>query len=300
MKKNLVFLIAGSNRSGTTWLQNIIAAPLNYRLIFEPFHRRVVGNRKFDRLFLDAQSPQQELYLYLQAVLTGKIKNRWMRQGGHARKWFFFRNRWWAKNVVVKFIRANLMLEWLEHNFSCRIVFIIRHPCAVIASIRKMEWDLTWDFDFLKSQNQLLEKYLQPYQHIIFMKNPTPAQRLALIWCIENKIPLIQFKQHNWVGVIYENLVLRPHEELNRIYSKLNLQKPLLGYKMINKTTHTANKDRSRQRGDVLKKWQSKLSKEETKQVIEVVKAFDMGFYSYDILPAAVELEPLMNIKLPN
>lgn len=299
MKKNLIIFIAGSNRSGTTWLQNIIAAPLNYRLIFEPLHRRVVGNRKFDRLFLDAYSQQKELFAYLQAVLKGKIKNRWMLQGGHARRWYFFRNRWWARNVVVKFIRANLMLEWLEHNFPCRIVFIIRHPCAVIASIKKMEWDLKRDFDFLKSQNQLLENYLQPYQHIIFMRHPTPVQRLALIWCIENKIPLTQFKKHNWVGAIYEHLVLGPHDELNRIYSELGLQKPSLGYKMINKTTHTANKDRSRQRGDVLKKWQSKLSKDETKQIIEIVKAFDMGFYSYDTLPSAVELESLMNITSP-
>jgi hypothetical protein len=69
---------------------------------------------------------------------------------------------------------------------------------------------------------------------------------------------------------------------------------------MINKTTHTANKDGSRQRGDVVKKWQSKLSKDEIKQIIEIVKAFDMNFYSYDALPAAVELEPLMNIKWPN
>ena len=34
--------------------------------------------------------------------------------------------------VIVKFIRANLMLSWLSDKFNVKIVFVIRHPAAVV------------------------------------------------------------------------------------------------------------------------------------------------------------------------
>lgn len=106
-----LILIAGSGRSGTSWLQSIIGASLNYKLVFEPLHPRVSKRKDFVRLYLTAESRHNELYAYLRSVLDGSVQNRWMTQGGHARGWYFFRNRCWASDIVVKVVRGNMMLE---------------------------------------------------------------------------------------------------------------------------------------------------------------------------------------------
>ena len=39
-----------------------------------------------------------------------------------------------APQRLVKFIKANLCLAWLKQKFEPRIIYLTRHPCAVLAS----------------------------------------------------------------------------------------------------------------------------------------------------------------------
>ena len=69
-------------------------------------------------------------------MLSGKIGNEWIDQDrgrlNSARD---------SGKILVKDIRVNGLLGWIDKNFHCSIVYIIRHPCAVIASRLKLKWE---------------------------------------------------------------------------------------------------------------------------------------------------------------
>ena len=293
MKENRPLIIAGSHRSGTTWLHNIISAPLSYRLIFEPLHPEISGHRDWVRLFLEEDAAQPELKAYLASVFGGQVHNRWMMQGGHRRLLFFYRNRWWSNNLVVKCIRANLMLEWLAKTFDARILYIIRHPCAVVASVRNMGWEeaVKWSLESLRGEAGLVDCYLAPYRRVLFDDNLSSVQELALLWCIENKVPLLQFEKNKWTGMLYESLLMQPEKELDRVYEQLKLRRPFPGYRMVKKVAHTTRDRKKRQEQNPLAKWQSDLSEMEKKEVLDIVEAFDIGIYGNEMLPVADSFE---------
>jgi len=302
MKERRLIIIAATGRSGTTWIQNILSAPLNYRLIFEPLHPRVSGAGGYWRWHLEAGDVDEKMYGLMDDAVHGRINSRWMKQGGQEKLRYFCRNRWWAGNTVVKIIRGNLMLDWLEKNFPCSMVYMVRHPCAVIASKLKIGWGKRGGgvIEHMLSQDALMERHLGPYRHIIETKNETLAQRHALLWCMENKVPLNQFRDHRWVGCVYEYLYLRPREELERIYSELGMPMSSKSYRMVNKISHTSRGDSAVRTGeDVLRKWQKELTEEEVDQIMEIVEAFGMGIYDRGEMPVASEVERLMGIKSP-
>ena len=78
---NVVFL-AGSARSGTTWLSNLINFKNDYRYIFEPFWGekvqmcRAFGTRQYLRSGTD-----DERYLGpARAIISGRVRNKWADQ----------------------------------------------------------------------------------------------------------------------------------------------------------------------------------------------------------------------------
>jgi len=302
MKTSNLIVLAASGRSGTTWVQNILAAPLNYRLLFEPLHRRVSGNDEFDRLYLGRDDHHEGLHKYLTDALNGRIKDRWLLQGGQEELRYFHRNRWWARNTVLKMIRAHFLLEWFEKNFPCRIVYLVRHPCAAIASRIKAGWGSKAQkrIDYIMSQDELVRKYFEPYRDIIETRNSTLAQRNALLWCLENKVLLTLFPDKDWVGGIYEYLYLKPREELDRIYSSLDIKRPSCTERKIDKIAYTSRQDSAVRMGeDNLKRWDKELSDDEIAQILEIVQAFDIGIYDRGQLPVGSEVERIMKIRSP-
>ena len=94
--------------------------------------------------------PQWEAFF--DALFSGRISNGWTRQDwmrvpkvldrwrlaeriGFRMAKIQYQSRYMRGNrYVIKEIRANLMLDWLSSRTNARIVYVIRHPCAVIAS----------------------------------------------------------------------------------------------------------------------------------------------------------------------
>ncbi len=294
MSETRCIFLTGSNRSGTTWLQDILAHSLNCRLLFEPLHPRVSERPDFVRLYLTARDENPELEAYLHRVLDNRVHDRWMRQGGHASPLYFFRHRWWARKTVVKLVRANLMLDWLSPRFDARIIYLIRHPCAVISSMRKMGWEesVGWSFDFLKTQEALMRNFTAAQQARILDPAATNLERLTMLWCIENMIPLRQFNQNNWIGVVYEELVANPVPELNRIHEALGWTPPRKGYPGVHRISHTAARD-TRDTRDVLHKWKKGLTEEEAETILRLVAEFGCVLYNDQSAPRFRHLEEL-------
>jgi hypothetical protein len=201
--------IAGSGRSGTTWLQELINHRGDHRVIFEPFAHAVVPfcshfNR---RQYLRDEDNSHEFLEPLNKILSGDFRNDWTDQ---------YNKRKVYKKRLVKDIRGNLLLYWLHLRFpEIPIVFIMRHPCAVIASQLRMDWRL--NVNFLLEQKELMQDFLEPYAYL--MSRPLLAlDHLTLIWCVENYIPLKKFRAGEMLIIFYEELLKNPEREIERVF----------------------------------------------------------------------------------
>ena len=152
-------IIAGSGRSGATWLQDRIAEANGLRTIFEPLHPVGVPEAgKFSFNYRDAAVDDPDLKKFMERVLTGNYRSLWMNYRIRPDRFNFFRvgistavfnARVLARNykkyrvqgqhgLIIKFIRANLMLPWIIGQYDVKALLVTRHPCAVIASRLKL------------------------------------------------------------------------------------------------------------------------------------------------------------------
>jgi len=272
-------ILAGTGRSGTTWLSEILMNLLNYRLMFEPFNPRKVNIFKDipNKLYIPPNEDNEEYFRKFEQILTGSIGNRWINQDNRVFK---------PKGRIIKTIRANLFLKWLRNNFpSVPIVFILRHPCAVVLSRYRKGW-AGKDLEIIMKQDKLIEDFLNPYLDVINGANTT-FQKIACIWCIENYVPLNSMKNTEWILINYEDLVLNPEVEINKIlkYSKIDL---VVDKDSIKSTSSlTVKKDSAIiEKQDPLKTWKTSLTKSEIKEILEIVEGFSLNkLYNENVLP---------------
>ncbi len=174
-----IVLVAGSGRSGTTWVGNVLGACDRCIDVFEPLapwcelgkrapcKTDALPNEGALRHVWDEENHEEWMHFW-HTVLEGAVTDPWLRNDaeitkrlGDRQKGSVFENRmWWmirntlraglslsydfrlrfAKHRIVKTIRANLILELLQQFFDPRIVYILRHPCAVIGSRISNGW----------------------------------------------------------------------------------------------------------------------------------------------------------------
>jgi hypothetical protein len=68
---------------------------------------------------------------------------------------------------LVKEVRASLFLKWIRNNFpNVPILYMFRHPCAVVHSWAKLGWGDD-DIESLLSQDALITDYLEGYVSMI-------------------------------------------------------------------------------------------------------------------------------------
>jgi hypothetical protein len=209
--RSSVFL-AGSGRSGTTWVSAVINHRNAYRFVFEPFHPgRVRMMEAFRRRQYLRSGDRREEYLGpARTALTGGIRSLWTDR---------FNNKLVARRRLIKDIRANLLLGWIHENFpGMPIILLLRHPCAVVAS----QLALGWQEVLLETmeQEELVEDFLLPVEAEIRAARD-PFERHLFSWCIENYVPLRQFGPGEIHLVFYESFLVHPEHELRRLFSFL-------------------------------------------------------------------------------
>ena len=209
--RNSVFL-AGSGRSGTTWVAGIINHRKRYRLVFEPFHpSRVDLCEHFRRKQYLRPDDRREEYLGpAREILAGRIRDPWTDR---------FNTRLVARRRLIKDIRANLLLGWMRANFpEVPVVLLLRHPCAVAASRLALGWkDNLWE---TMDQEDLVEDFLLPMEAGIRASRDA-FERHVFSWCIENYVPLRQFGPGEIHLAFYENFLSCPEDEIRRLFAFL-------------------------------------------------------------------------------
>jgi hypothetical protein len=202
-------LLAGSGRSGTTWVAEMINFDNSYRLIFEPLR---AGQFKpfHGRRYLRSGEKNPILADLFRTIVDGEFRSlladRYNRQP-------FPRKR------LVKEIIINLSLAWLHRQFpDIPIILLIRHPYAVLASRLRLGWNYSLR-PFLM-QESLVADFLSPFK--ADMETVTSALDVHLYhWCIETLVPLKQLRPGEVHLAFYEDFCEQPRHELERLFAFL-------------------------------------------------------------------------------
>lgn len=294
-------IVAGSGRSGTTWIGNTLAAAAGAFSIFEPLapwgvapastQHRVVG---VPGTYLPRYGDFPEWEQLWTDIFNGAASNAWTRQD-----WRYVPeplSRWktaekaayrlvgfrhpiqvrLARRPLVKAIYSNLMLPWLARVHTFRTVYIVRHPCAVVASRLRLRWPNNLDGVF--DQPHLIQDYLEPYRDVLHDATG-PVERMAVLWCVENLIPLRNWDP-SWILACYEYLTDTPVEEFDRLVSALDLPYPKAARRAASRIASTAGPSAGK-----LTPWHAELSEDDGDRVLQICEQFGLDFYGRSFKP---------------
>jgi len=285
-------MVAGTGRSGTTWLANIIASQMPGRIMFEPFQSYKVKAFSQFHYFQYMRPTEQntKLFLYSKNIFSGNIRHSWIdRQVEHIRPQY----------RIVKAIRANLFLQWLQIHFpEVPLLFVIRHPCAVALSRMQLDWATDTDIAPFLAQPKLVDDFLADKMDII-NKAKTEEEKHAVIWCISHLVPLKQFQANTLNVVFYENLSTQPNVEIPRIFQliKHSYQETVFDY--INQPSTTTIKSSAIVTGaDKITQWQQKLSPKQINNILAVVRGFGLDYlYDDSGMPLVTNFNQMMDYE---
>ena len=268
-----VLAIAGVGRSGTTWLAQVVNHQNKHRVIFEPFHSvaEYPGKTILKNEYIRPDETDQEKIDNLNLVLRGELKSLWLDQCNTA----FF-----PKNRIIKIIWGNLLLKWIKTQHpQIKMLYIIRHPGATLSSQMRSEWPP--ELEKMIQQDKLKEDYLQEFSKEI-RKEKSYLETLAFYWSLNNYIVLKQFNEKDISVVFYENLFLRPQEEMNKIFTFLELPyNKRKAFKELNRPSLMANR-LTTIFTDPLETWKKYISNDQYNRINEILSLFDLDYIYED------------------
>lgn len=284
-------LLAGSGRSGTTWLSQLINYRNQYRYLFEPFRPDLVPvpGIPTPNSYIRPGDYRPAEKLAVERILSGSIRNRWSDS---------FNRKIWVKKRLIKEVRANLYLGWLAEEFpALPIVFIIRHPCAVANSrVKSHRARGTWQplLDSYLQQRELMEDWLKPLEE--FVRDASEKHlfyQMVVTWCIENCVPLRQLDSRACL-VFYEDLWRQPEVELRRILLHVGDHFERRALDRVGEASPMRHPDSAIMTGgDPLTAWREQVDPEWIEDGLEILQAFGMDRYYDDFGLPAVRKPPM-------
>ena len=261
---NRSILVAGAARSGTTWLAQAIRSQTFCRIMFEPFHPgKVEAYREFDYYqYVRPAEDHPQLLGYCGRLFNGDLRNPWVDTLVDVYR---------PEIRLVKAVRASFLLGWIHRNFpTIPILFIVRHPCAVVASRLEIGWG-TEDLAPCLRPGPLVEDFLQEKLEYLRGVEHSEEQHAAL-WGLHNLIALEHLEGGRGQVVFYEDLLLRPEEELPRIFGAISQTYDDSVFASLKKpSARSSPRSAVVTGGDPLLHWQHTLSAAQIERIRAVV-----------------------------
>ena len=189
--------LTGLPRSGTTWAGHALKAATGSVLVEEPFNWKFHPRHKgFDSKYLPAGSQDRTLIDALErALFSMKRPRRTARLllGGR---------------VIVRDVFVSLALEQICEHFRPQPLIVVRHPCGVASSWRKLDFRVDYRLETLLNQEKLLEDFLGPYK--AHLERPAGFFfQLGAYWGAVHHVLLQQAERNpGWQFVTHEALCL--------------------------------------------------------------------------------------------
>ena len=301
-------LIAGSGRSGTTWVQDVLAEANHLRPVFEPLHPYVseIGDRYAYRAF-SREDDVPELERFLADACAGRRHSLWMRyrqqrfwllpSRAQIRKPQELRRtvRRWSRflsdvprlaaagrrvDPIVKCIRANLMLDWIAARFGRRMVFVVRHPGAVIESELRGGWNASFALKRFRNDSRLHEITEGRYLPLLNARLDA-LEALATRWIVENQW-VVEWARAAGIAVVhYEHLRLHPGRQWLEILGALELENAPPPRLIARPSQQSARKVLADDETALAApRWRTALSDDQLTSIQRVLDAVGCDFYS--------------------
>jgi len=300
-------IIAGSGRSGTTWVLDALAEANRMRTVFEPLHPvGVPAARRYAYQYVHADANYPELRAFMDRVFSGNLHGLWAnyrirpdrfnplryspiavylhikKSAGLLRDYGSRKN---LSGYAIKFIRANLMLPWLARQYGYPTLLVVRHPCAVIASRLKLS-SADWGAEKALArylENKSVSDLIGDRFGIDIARPMSAASALCCVWCIENVLPLEWSAHEKYEVVSYEDLMMHPGTEWKKVVNYLGLSEvPHPEQLGIPSQQSAQDMRRSKFTSEHIEKWRSQLGHDAIEEIGEMLEQFGSSLYSVD------------------
>ncbi len=301
----------GSNRSGTTWLGSIFNSHPEVAYRFEPLHR-LGDDERFKLAIERLRSPDltdgflPELYKLLIRAHPATEKPPFFskRDGfnfGKSRSWPLFRgiprlsplyaavySPAGRPPLVFKEIDMEDVMENLLRRTSMRVIYLIRHPCAVVSSLLEgmerghMKTNVAFLGSLLEKHDPALAARYSPR-----LESLSGAAKNALMWRIGAEQGVASCRQHGRALLVqYEHLCVNTLEVTKQCFEHLEIP-------FDDQTSHFVeesrkdSEDQRKKHGEQfindyfsvfrnpvlsMNKWKEELRKEQINEIFDVVR----------------------------
>ena len=297
-------VIVGTPRSGTTWLMELLGTIPSYTYLFEPLNPRwfpessKIGFQS--KTYLPDSADWTKGEKYLRKAFTGRLFSIGGPYELRLSKPKMILQSLLYDKLIVKSVRMNRLLPWVAKRFELRNIFyIIRHPCAVVASQLKTGFtghqpinppyiNITPNPKNILSEASKIEGL----SHNILdklKKIEKPEEILAVSWCLDNYVPLSLPKPHPWTMVIYEKLINEGEKEIIRLFNEIGEKdrsiRAIRFLKKPSKLTQKSELNIVKNEDKQLSKWKKSLSEKQIDRILKIVDDFGLDFYTENIEP---------------
>lgn len=285
------------------------------RTVFEPLHPQAIPSaRPFSNAYVPRDAEARELRAYMDGVFSGANSSIWadyrvrpdrmvprlstlasakkskMLVGRYMNLWRNYRKyrHGERKGVITKFIRANLMLGWLEANYDLAVLFVVRHPGAVVAS--QLEKGTEWDARALESfkRDRLLWRDFLGAHEGFLTSSLSNVELYTTIWCIQNALPIEESISKGRPVTYYEKLIAESDSEWSRITGALQLE-DIPESRVVSKPSQQSSKTPESGAMDGtsrVSRWQKRFSNAELDSMQKVLDEFHVSIYkAHDVMP---------------
>lgn len=225
-----IFVSSGA-RTGSTWVSQLINYNNAYRYMYEPFISMPLGYPEIlttlpdNRiLYLRPDDATAKYVAQAEHIISGRFKHPRTDQ---------YNARFVVDKRLIKEVQSNLWLKWLKVHFpEMPIVLLLRHPVPTVRSRyaeyfnAPLERRAQIDDDvaarnahyreLVFGQPALVADHLAPLRAKLEGAETVTEQR-TVIWCIQNYVPLRQFKAGEIYLTFYENFCVDPENEIRRV-----------------------------------------------------------------------------------
>jgi hypothetical protein len=279
-------LLAGSGRSGTSWVPDVLNHDNRYRYIYEPFHSIHVPIARdwLPRQYMRPDDTDPQRFAVAETIFSGRLRN------GYADAY----NRCIiVKQRLIKDTRLQLALKWVHTRFpEMPLIYLMRHPCAVVNSRMQLQRNSDLQKHFL-SQPLLMADHLAKFRDAM-LAAADDFERHVYIWCIENYVPFRQLAAGDVHLVFYEHVCTDPRAELERLRAFVGLPFDERALDRVDKPSIQARKLHGGGTSaivtgaNLVDSWRKYVPPERVRKTIEILKTFGLdAIYGGDSMPDA-------------
>ncbi|MAL59272.1 MAG: hypothetical protein CMC14_04415 [Flavobacteriaceae bacterium] len=289
-------LITGSNRSGSTWVGQVLEAHGKVDVIIEPLNlnrikRYGIINYDFWYPKVHTKSIEKEklsilLNYYLTINYRTAFKQFFSSYEGH-NTYQSLKKRLRRASKPIKLLKdptALFSIPWLVNTFQIKPIILIRHPAAYVLSIKEKNW--WFDFDHFLKQPDFFIGNLEPFKgEVIAFKKEEDSRSIvdnaALLWKIfYAQVKEYQEKYPEWFYISHEELSINPLQHFKSMCQYLDLEFNESIKKYITASTQAkSNEEFKRDSKKNSEKWKYRLSQDEKESIYAITASISNHFY---------------------